>query len=111
MPDLQGQGVGVQVSKHIDTRPGTERLQTLTPDQTLALEPRAIEEVDCTYCSSKKGEACRVVLYGQREGGRLFGFAHIARRALVLTLDIEDEALFGTTTLYPAPSNLDDLLG
>jgi hypothetical protein len=100
-----------------DTRRGTERLGKLHLGELQTVEHRAIAEVDCNYCSSKAGEPCRVILYGKPEGGRLAGYAHVGRRALLLTKDIEDEELFGEPHVYwtkgesLCTTDLDDLLG
>ena len=109
----------INLKEIMSTIPGTERLMHLTPEEVVTVETRAVAEIDCPYCSSRRGEACRIVLYGQaREGARLPGFAHVMRRSRLCQNDIEEEELLGGRTDYKPPkadgkksSDVDDLLG
>jgi hypothetical protein len=108
----------ITVKEIMSTIPGTERLMHLTPEEVTTVEERAVKEIDCPYCSSRKGEPCRVVLYGQaREGARLPGFAHVMRRSRLCQNDIDMEDVFGPTNYKPPKvaekksNDVDDLLG
>lgn len=87
-----------------------ERLGKMTADELEVVEGRAVQFIDCGYCSSKKKQGCRVVLNG-REGSRLPGYAHIDRRCALLIVDASLEDIYGPVSYKKSSSYIDDMLG